>query len=99
MKIALMLLLSAMSLMAHAETHADNITDRCLSVAKQHADEHGGPWSDDAEYAGATEQTCSVRVTQTCHIPPYERYNMKYMIEMSSWTVSYFEADGCFYWP
>lgn len=85
---------------ANAQVADDSIAQKCMSVAHQYAADHQGqPWSEDANFLNIRFNTCLVRVTQTCDQPPYKEYNLRYVIDMKTWNVLYFEADGCTDWP
>jgi len=85
---------------ANANNIDDNIAQKCMSTAKNYAMENGGqPWSEDAEFITTRFNTCIVRVSQVCDQLPHQPYNKHYIIDMRSWTVQYFEVDGCVNWP
>ncbi|MGE3684226.1 MAG: hypothetical protein AB7G93_21095 [Bdellovibrionales bacterium] len=93
MKLIFLMMLAGI---ARAERLQTEIPQKCMDVARQYANEHGGePWSDDANFVRTVGNSCLVRVSQTCDKAPYLRYNKTYNIDMVTWTVSYFEVDGC----
>lgn len=94
MKIILTLLLIAGY--SYADNLDNTVAQKCMNIAKNYASEHyGQPWSSDANFVKSYDDTCIVRVTQTCEQAPYETYNKSYVINLQTSTVNYFEIDGC----
>jgi hypothetical protein len=85
---------------ATAIASENTIAQKCMRTAEKYANENGGkPWSDNANFENYFGNICVVRVRQICDVSPYDSYNLRYIIDMVTWTVNHFEVDGCVNWP
>jgi hypothetical protein len=84
----------ALSFPVLANPGYSELENKCMAIAREYADEHGGqPWSPDARFGYVNKYICTVVVTQEAY--DGRPCTNSYVISLKTWKVTDISPDDC----